>query len=154
MDTQTRTPALGHRPPLLAAAALLLAVPVATWWLVGDLSEVPESADPDYLVRPWQLGALEPVLGALGLTVVLLTGAWLVRRAHRFDQRWWLVWCALLLAGLVVGFGWRVVTAASIGANIGAGLVLLFGTPFLGVLLLWSVAWSVYLVLRGRRSAP
>src|SRR5262245_23517370 len=38
---------------LVAVLGLLLAAPVATWWLVGDLSTVPVSDGRDYAFRPW-----------------------------------------------------------------------------------------------------
>ena len=40
---------------------------------------------------------------------------------------WWRVYLRLLLAGLALAMGARVVTAASSGANIGGGLVLYLG---------------------------
>ena len=49
-----------------AALGLVLAVPVATWWLVGDLSTVPVSAGRDYGVCP--------AFGSVALSVVTVRG--------------------------------------------------------------------------------
>jgi hypothetical protein len=47
----------GERParwPAVAGVVLVVAMPVASWLLVGDLST--ETADPDYFLRPVDLG--------------------------------------------------------------------------------------------------
>lgn len=49
------------------------------------------------------------------------------------------------MAGLLVGVGWRVLTAGVIGANIGAGLVIVFGGPVVAGLLLWALGRGVWL---------
>jgi hypothetical protein len=41
----------------------------------------------------------------------------------------------LLVAGMIMAYGYRVMTAGVIGANIGAGIIIMFGTPLvLGLL--------------------
>lgn len=55
-----------------------------------------------------------------------------------------------MAAGFITGAGRRVMTAGAIGANIGAGLVVLFGSPLVAALLVWAVARSIYLVHRRR----
>jgi hypothetical protein len=55
-----------------------------------------------------------------------------------------------MAAGFITGAGWRVMTAGVIGANIGAGLVVLFGSPLVAALLVWAAARSTYLVHRLR----
>ncbi|TDC35953.1 hypothetical protein E1211_15025 [Micromonospora sp. 15K316] len=51
----------------------------------------------------------------------------------------------LVGAGILVGFGWQVMTAGGIGANIGAGLIVIFGGPILVALLSTAavVSWRV-----------
>ena len=56
----------------------------------------------------------------------------------------------LVALGLMAGVGWRILTAGGIGANIGAGLLIIFGTPIAAGLLLWSLAWTFWLVTQGR----
>lgn len=64
------------------------------------------------------------------------------------DARWWSVLVPLLAAGFITGAGWRVMTAEVIGANIGAGFVILFGSPVVAALLTWALARSIYLAHR------
>jgi membrane protein implicated in regulation of membrane protease activity len=61
------------------------------------------------------------------------------------DIRWWAVLALLLAAGFIAGAGWWVMTAGVIGANIGAGWVIISGGPILLMLLVWALAISVYL---------
>jgi len=55
-----------------------------------------------------------------------------------------------MAAGFITGAGWRVMTAGVIGANIGAGFVIMVGSPLVTALLVWAVARSIYLVHRLR----
>jgi hypothetical protein len=138
---------------VVAAAALVVAFPVATWWLVGDQSTIHVSADADYAFEPFDVsvGAERTAgIGSAALAVAaLLTLAWATRR-RRFDARWWMVLIPLLAAGLIVGFGWRAMTAGVIGANIGAGLVVLLGGPAVAALLIWAAVYSIRLLHRRR----
>lgn len=138
---------------LIAAIGLTITTPVVTAWVLGDLSEVPAGVPGDYFIRPPDLGALEHVIGAVCAAVSVIALAWLgyASRARRFDPRWWWVIAPLVVAGALVGFAWRVMTAASIGANIGVGLVVFFGGPILLALLGWAAVWSAYLRKAGRR---
>ena len=79
--------------------ALVFAVPVATWWLVGDLSTTID--DPDFVVQPPAISPTqERLLGVGSLIVVVGTTLVLVVAAGlgRLDWRWWAV--LTLLAGL------------------------------------------------------
>jgi hypothetical protein len=87
---------------LLAAAALVLAVPVVTWWLAGDQSTVPVSANPDYVIRPFGISpALERALGRGSVLVAIAAALLLTWASLRYglDPRWWSVLGPLLLAG-------------------------------------------------------
>ena len=131
----------------LAAAAIssVAAVPVAAW-LVGDLS-YQGPVDPgfpylDYAYRPLPLPvAAHAAAGTIGL-LVLLPAA--VTALSRPGLRLTLV--CLIGAGALTGLSYRIMTAGVIGANIGAGLVLILGGPLLLALL---VAGAV-LVVRHR----
>ena len=135
------------------AAGLVLTFPVATWWLVGDQSTVSASAHPDFAFRPFDVS--RGVEHAAGRASVLLAAAmllllvWFTVR-HLFDARWWSVLVPLMAAGFITGAGWRVMSAGVIGANIGAGIVVLFGVPLVAALLVWAVARSIYIVHRLR----
>lgn len=109
------------------AAALVLATPLAVWGLVGDLSET-RFDDLDYLLKvPQPPRALELVAGAVALatmvaSVVALVGAGVGRR-------WSATVVLLCVAGALLAYSGRVITAGVIGANIGAGLVMFFVVP-------------------------
>lgn len=142
---------------LAAALGLVLAVPVATWWLVGDLSTVQVSAGRDYAFRPWPIGptvARAAGTGSLvvGSVTVAVLGWATLRRV--LDIRWWAVLLPLGAAGFIAGAGWRVMTAGGIGANIGAGMVVLFGGPAVLVLLVGTGLCGVPAVPRGPRKKP
>lgn len=62
----------------------------------------------------------------------------------------WFVLGSVVLAGIIVGGALRVVTAGVIGANIGAGLVLLFAVPAVLGLVGFAMIRSGQLVRRGR----
>lgn len=142
---------LVRQAPALAALVLLMAVPVATWWLAGDQSTVPVSAAPDYFIKPFNAGPqAERAAGTAALLVCLVTlsmVAWVTAR-RRVDPRWWGVLVPLLIAGFLVGSGWRVLTAGVIGANIGVGFVIMLGGPTCAVLLLWALTNAIHLLRR------
>lgn len=73
-----------------AAAALVLATPVTTWWLVGDQSTVPVSAGRDYAFTPWDISPVAARAAGIGSLVLaaaaMLVLGWAARR-HLFDAR-------------------------------------------------------------------
>lgn len=122
--TETRNARI--RRTVAAAALLLVATPVAAWWLVGDISEV--SGDVDYAIRPADISpGTETAIGAAATAVALvaLTVLLLPTSALRRWPRWWSVLAPLAALGVFAGWGWRVMTAGVIGANIGAGRLVL-----------------------------
>ena len=145
--------AASERParwPGMAGVVLVTAMPVATWWLVGDLST--ELPDPDYLIRPLDIGdTAEHVIGVGAVVLMAASGLALVVAGlrGRVDRRWWLVLGEMSVAGALIGAGSRVLTAGVIGANIGAGLVLGVGVPI--VVFLVGSAVVDWLSLRARR---
>jgi hypothetical protein len=147
----------GRQGLLLAAVACVLATPVAAWWLTGDLSEpLPPGTAPDHLIRPPSMDP--PVERVVGLGSVAVAGGTLalLLRASRyrwFDRRWWAALLPAMGVGALAGLGCRVATAAVIGANIGAGLMLMLAGPLVALLLLWIVSWSVH-ILRSPRRTP
>ncbi|MFF0724429.1 hypothetical protein [Streptomyces sp. NPDC004134] len=139
----------------VAAVGLVLACPVWVWWAVGQLDA--DFDDLDYYMRPPELPpGLEPALGISGMTVAVVCAVVLVAATalEWFDWRWWQVIGPLVLAGIGTGYGWRILTAGGIGANIGAGFVMLFGVPALFATLVWALVRSFLLVrqARSRRS--
>jgi hypothetical protein len=158
--------AAGRHPPwwaAVAAVALVVAMPVATWWLVGDQTEpymkrrmnaavkdpaIQGGLDPDYMYRPFDLApATERTAGVVAVVlvvaaVVVLILAW---RTGRLHTGWWGVLGLLSLVGAGCGWGWRVMTAAVDGGNIGGAAVLDLGGP-IGLVLVWVAlrrAWRL-----------
>ncbi|NJP34519.1 hypothetical protein [Micromonospora thermarum] len=144
-----------YRPAVLLPSLLLvLATPVAVWWLVGDVTSgdarrlAAEGVALDHTVRPVSLGATgDRIVGVLACVAAAVALGVLVRGTvvRRLDARWWAVLAPLVVAGALVGYAARVLTAGVIGANIGAGLIVLVGGPVLAVLLVVAAvaAWRL-----------
>jgi hypothetical protein len=127
----------------VATVLIVLAVPVVTWWLVGDQSTT-SSDNADYVLRPpfRFSNRVTRAVGAGALVVTVAAAAVLIvaSASHSFDPRWWSVVGPLLLLGILLGVGWRVLTAGVIGANIGAGLF----TFVAGPVILAVVGWAIF----------
>ena len=65
-------------------------------------------------------------------------------RRGELDRRWWEVPAPLMLAGVVVGVGWRVLTAGVLGVDVGAGPTMLFGAPVVAGPLVWALVRGVW----------
>lgn len=106
--------------------------------------------DWDHLVHPpaWDPD-LERVIGWGGVGVVALAFVVLViaRRRGRLDTAWIAPLLAVTAVGFGVGAGQRILTAAVVGANIGGGLLVLFGVP-LALLVLGVAVARTIVVLR------
>jgi hypothetical protein len=144
--------ALPKLPARAAVVAGLVALPLATAWVVGDQSS-PGFAEYelDYIYRPFEFS---PALGWASVAIVLASG---ILSALAFRQgvlrRAWLP-VVLMLAGLgvVLGYGFRVVTAGVIGANIGGAMLLLFGLPVLAVYVVVIIVKSIFVYRKLHRS--
>jgi hypothetical protein len=114
------------------------------------LRHITAPADADYTLVPFDVSVGAERAAGWGSTVLavvaLLTLVW-ATRGRRLDARCWMVLIPLLTAGLIVGFGWRVMTAGVIGANIGAGLVVLLGGAAVATLLIWAIAYAIRLCI-------
>ncbi|SDM48998.1 hypothetical protein [Allokutzneria albata] len=138
------------RAPLRSQVRLLISGGFAAWWLVGDLSAAtPPGTRLDYLVQPLPIVSLSPAIDVLiGSVALALASATLLVTATTPARSLWLgqFLGALALGGLV-GFFCRLLTAGGIGANIGGGLVLLFGLPLLALAAL-GLGWRTTRLLR------
>lgn len=131
----------------IAAVVLVLAVPFAVTWVIGETTIT--NVDPkyvDYVVRPPNIPvAVELVIGALSAILVVAATAALAWswKWEPPDPGFLSVLLPLVVVGAILGVAWRVMTAAVIGANIGAGLLVLFGSPVMvGLVILAGVsAW-------------
>jgi hypothetical protein len=129
-----------------AAVALVLATPVAVWSFVGDLSVRLVDAELDYLVRAPQIPRLlELLVGVVALVVAVASAVVLTRALAegRARQQWSATVVPLTVAGAIIGFGLRVVTAGGIGANIGGALMIMLAGPLVLALIVAAAgnAW-------------
>ena len=130
----------------------MAASPIVTWVAIGDLSE-PDLADPDYFLRPPTIEpAIETAAGWVSAAVIV--GAVVAFVAgHRFGRltvRQTLALVPTLLIGAFIGMAGRVLTAGGVGANIGAGLVVM-ASPFV---LAPLAAMASLLAFQRTRPAP
>lgn len=132
--------AMTYARGVAAAVVSLPAAALAAAWLVGDQSSAGEMTDLDFALRPLDVAeGVQVGAGVAGLAVLGLGAVVVARGAPRA----WPVLACLAAAGLLVGGGYRVITAGGIGANIGAGLVVLIGGPLLLGLLLVAAVLAV-----------
>lgn len=125
-----------HARPVDAFLALVIVVatPVAAWWLIGDLTESSRGGryQLDYMLPAPEIpGWIVAVLGAIALVATVVGAGFLVHAARRgkLDRRWLSAVGCLALAGVLMAAIGRVFTAGTHGANIGAGLAMFFGAP-------------------------
>jgi hypothetical protein len=128
---------------VLAAAAT--ATFPATWWLLGRLDNSGAwIIDPDYAVQPPQFErGLTHLVGAGSVAVVMLVITAAV--VMTMQGRWRLCVAGVLLPWLAgfayAGMAGHVMTTPVIGANIGAGLVLMGAVPVgIGLVSLMAVS--------------
>lgn len=132
-----------------AAVLIVVAVPVVTWWLIGDQSTT-SAENADYVVQPsFRLSnKTTRALGIGALVVSVAAAAWLIgaSASHSFDLIWWSIVGPLLLLGILLALGWRVFTAGVVGANIGAGLFVFFVGPVVLALAGWVIFRTISLL--------
>jgi hypothetical protein len=118
-----------HGAPLGAAVAMLVSVPVAAWWAIGDLSPVlPNHPTLSYDMGPYHFDpSLERAagLGTLVLTVGCAVFLALATARRQLDRRWWLLLGLASLAGIIAAGAARAATAGYVGADIGGGPIAL-----------------------------
>lgn len=136
----------GGFPAELVALAVgsAMALP-ACWWVLGRLDDSGAGiVDPDYAVQPPEIDAmLAHLIGAGSTTIAVVTLAAMVASVLRGR---WRPCIAGVFLPMATGFGYagmaaHVATAPVVGANIGAGLMLLGVAP-LGIVLLVVVGIS------------
>lgn len=122
----------------IAAVGVIAAVPAA-WWIAGVFAgTTDESADPDYMWQPIGLSdSAATVIGVTSTLVVITASAVIVRglRSGSIPTRWLGVVVPLALAAAYSGTTYAVATAPVVGANIGGGILVLFGLPIVPALL-------------------
>lgn len=129
-----------------ATIIAVLTTPLVAWWLVGDQSTAAEP-DADYFLRAPSLPtAVEIIIGVVATT--LLIGSVVVLYLGVADRRWWSALLPVLVAGVLAGYVWRLVTAGTIGANIGLGLALMTLVPLAGALIVFAAFRAIWLSRR------
>jgi hypothetical protein len=138
----------------VGAALLLVSVPMAAWWLIGDLSESPYADY--YTLKPLQLRfGDERVFGVVATVVAIVGLGLLVASRPRLRSKpssWELAVGAVAAAEVTSVYIYRVITAGVIGANIGAGMMFMFGVPIVGFLLAWALELIESKVVVGSRT--
>ncbi|GAA2776663.1 hypothetical protein [Saccharopolyspora taberi] len=136
-----------------ALAATFVAAPVSAWYAIGPLTAIappPEGAD--YVVQPPPIPAwAEHTAGILALALLAGSAVLLYRRTTARLPAW-LAFGLFVVGGLIIGGTARLVTAPAVGANIGAGIAIIFGLPTAGVMLVAGVVLGVVAVVRQRRA--
>lgn len=115
---------------VLATAAGVVACAPATWAIASLLPTQTDPAIADYLVDPPDLSAV--TRSAIGIAAAVLAAAAIavfVRSVRHcvVDRSWFLVVALLAFVSSYIGFTYAAVTAPTIGANIGAGILLMAG---------------------------
>ncbi|MBW1600109.1 hypothetical protein [Streptomyces sp. JJ38] len=158
----TRRPPLGQR---LAAwrwavpatgTGLVLGTTVATWWAVGDLSTGATFSFSSSYVEPLVTStAAQHTLGVAALVTLALSVALrsALVRWRGYDPFWWSVLMPLLLAGVIGGWSWRVLTMTTSSINLLVGFVVYLVLPFLGALVLGTALRAAVLLRRRHRAA-
>jgi hypothetical protein len=137
----------------LEAAIVVLATPFASWWLIGDLSERAPCPPPrmpclDYVAHaPDVPSGIVAAAGAVALFAALVAFGLLARGVVRaqIDRRYAAVVGPLVFAGVLVVYCGRVLTAGVHGANIGAGLAVIFGVPMFVIAIGVAVGSAVWI---------
>jgi hypothetical protein len=135
----------------LGIGAFAVVNAAVAWWWIGPQGSVPAGSTADYAVQPPEFPpGLEAATGVFALLLTIATVAVLgwATATRRLSARWWVVVPAVAAAGWTIGLIGRTMTAAVIGANIGAGLAVLVLGPIVVALLLWSAGWAAILVRR------
>jgi len=120
-------------PTLIATLASgVLAVAPLTWWFGGRLNQ-DVGSDPDYLWQPPALSAHAELgigLVSLGVAATALSALLWAVRTGRLHPEVLRVLAPIAAISAYAGALYSVATAPVIGANIGGGMMLIAGPPF------------------------
>ena len=124
-----------------AVTLIVLAIPGALYWLIGDISEPGEQYSLDYMWRSPVSETTAKVAGVVSVATIVGAAVY-VCLAQRWKTTHQLRWVGGLLGvtGALLAVGARVTTAGGGGANIGGGLFLLVGLPVCAVLVVCAGA--------------
>lgn len=115
------------------AASLAAGAATATWWTTGLTATY---RGEDHAVGPFRVPlALEYVVAAVVIAMTCAAVSRIASRRHRDCGLLPASCLFLMLSGALVAWLWRVITAGGDGANIGAGLAIVFGPFFVGIVI-------------------
>jgi hypothetical protein len=134
-----------------ALPVFFVSLSVACAWIIGDLSSPGFTRDElDYTYGPVDI----PFGLGMFASVVLMASASILLKAlrGRVLAGAWLPFLVFLAgASVMIGFAFRVFTAGVIGADIGAGLLMIFGGPLFCIYLLIAAVIGVRTYFRLHR---
>jgi hypothetical protein len=114
---------------------MVATTPLIAFWVIGDQSRQGGKNDLDYIYRISVAPTVVLITGVLSsLDFVAAARFLFANRPLSGDRRAAQLVALLMLAGVVLAFGARIVTAGVIGANIGGGFLVLVGLP------MWTLA--------------
>ena len=126
---------------------MVVTTPLIAFWLIGDRSADEDPEANDYLVRVAINHEAMLAVGLASTAVFVVAARYLyVHRGTPPNRRAGQLVALLMIAGLLVAGGLRVVTAGVTGANIGGAAFLVLGLPL-------CTALVIFAIVRYRRSA-
>ena len=139
-------------PAVVVATGAMAAGP-AVWWIGDRLNTIGEqTSDPDYLIEPLQIYSMTTDIVGVSSIILALLGAVTLYAMVRAG-RWPLAAAGLATTAAAAtsyaGVTYSVATAPVIGANIGAGLLIIAAAPVGGCLLV-GAGFSIVRIHRGR----
>ena len=110
---------------------MVATTPLIAFWIIGDQSLPGNPNDLDYLFRIRIDSTIVLIAGVhSSLALVAAARHLAVNRSSSGGKRVAQFVALLMLAGVLLAFGLRIVTAGVIGANIGGALLIMVGLPF------------------------
>ena len=119
---------------------MVVTTPVIAFWVIGDQSLQGDKNDLDYIFRISIAPEALLIAGVLSSVAFVAAAMYLrVSRSPCGNSRVAQLVALLMLAGVLLAFGARIVTAGVTGANIGGVGLLIFGLPFWTALVVAAV---------------
>ena len=126
---------------------MVVTTPLIAFWLIGDRSAGEDPEANDYLIRVSIDHTAMLAVGLASTALFVVAARYLyVHRSSTPNSRAAQLVALLMIAGLLVAGGLRMMTAGVTGANIGGAAFLVLGLPLCAALVIFAI-------VRYRRSA-